>query len=126
VRTAGLRRSYTAVLYAMAGVLVAIALLDPVAYARLAILAPPGYQEVVVGLMRLDQVITLSVGAVSLVAAVQRSRGPRGALGWTAVASYAFLLVPSLVGLLPFGYWFLWVRKRERAGLLREGEAPAS
>jgi hypothetical protein len=110
-----LRRAYTAVLYIMPAVLLGMTLLDPAEYARLAVLVPPGYRGVVPGLMRLDQLMTLSIALLSLLAAVQRTRGdhPR-ALRWTAVASYAFLVVPSLVGLIPFGYWFLSVRKRER------------
>ncbi len=122
--TAGLRRAYTGVLYLMVGVLAVIALLDPAEYAGLAALVPRGYGELVARLMRFDQLLTLSIALLSLLAAVQRSRGDRHALRWTAVASYAFLAVPSLVGLLPFGYWFLRVRSRERAA--RPGEARAT
>jgi hypothetical protein len=114
--TAGLRSVYTAVLYLMPGVLLVSVLLDPALYDRLAPLAPPGYRVVVVGMMRFDQLVTLSVALLSLVAAVQRTRGGRHALRWTAVASYAFLAVPSLVALIPFAYWFLGVRKHERTG----------
>jgi hypothetical protein len=99
----------------MPGVFVVIVLLDPGLYDRLALLAPPGYRVVVVGLMRFDQLVTLSVALLSLMAAVQRTRGSRHALRWTAVASYAFLVVPSLVALIPFAYWFVGVRKHERA-----------
>ena len=110
----GLERGYTAVLYAMVGVLAVLTLLDPSEYATLAVLVPQAYRGAVAGLMRVDQILTLSVAALSLLAAVQRTRGDRHALRWTAIASYAFLL-SSLVGLLPFGYWFLRVRQRERA-----------
>jgi hypothetical protein len=113
--TTGLRSVYTAVLYLMPVVLLVIVLFDPALYDRLAPLAPPGYRVVVVGLMRFDQLVTLSVALLSLVAAVQRTRGGRHALRWTAVASYAFLAAPSLVALIPFAYWFLGVRKHERA-----------
>ena len=112
---AGLRRVYTAVLYVMPAVLLVIVLLDPGLYDRLALLAPPAYRVVVAGLMRFDQLVTLSVALLCLVAAVQRTRGSPHALRWTAVASYAFLVVPSLVALVPFAYWFLGVRKHERA-----------
>jgi hypothetical protein len=98
----------------MPAILLGVALLDPAEYARVAVLVPHVYGGIIAGLMRADQVVTLSVGLLSLLAAVQRTRGRRHALRWTAAASYAFLLVPSLIGLVPFGYWFLAVRKRER------------
>ena len=107
----------------MVGVLAVLTLLDPSEYATLAALLPPGYRGFVAGLMRFDQMLTLSIAALSLLAAVQRTRGNRHALRWTAVASYAFL-VTSLVGLVPFGYWFLRVRRREGAAPDRDAREP--
>jgi hypothetical protein len=95
-------------------VLAAIVMVDPALYAGLGTLVPLEYRFLVPGVLRFDQVVTLAIALLSLGAAVQRSRGYGKALRWTAVASYALLFVPSMVGLIPFGYWFLRVRKLER------------
>ena len=97
----------------MPAVLFVVVLLDPAEYAGLARLLPAAYRDVVPGLLRVDEIVTLSVAVLSLFAAVQRARGDWCAGGWTPLASYVFLVVPSLVGLLPFGYGLLRVRKRE-------------
>jgi hypothetical protein len=99
----------------MAGVLAVIVVLDPLLYAGLGGMLPPPYRFVATDAMYFDQFLTLVIGALSLATAVQRTRCSRRALRWTAVTSYAFLFVPSLVSLAPFAFWFFSVRKRERA-----------
>ena len=63
--------------------------------------------------MRSDQIASVTVAVLSLWAAVLRVRRHRFARSATAIASFAYLVVPPIVGLLPFGYWYLRVRRRE-------------
>lgn len=108
-------RAYTGVLFVMAGLMLVIAWLDPAIYGFLAYSAPDEYLELLMAGMRADQVLSVVVGLLSLAAALLRLRGHQFARGATNLATWAYLIVPPLVGLIPFGYWYLNVRKRERA-----------
>lgn len=109
-----LSRPYTGVLSVMTALMLAIAWLDPAIYGSLAHVAPDEYLPLLVGAMRTDQALSIAVAALSLAAALLRTRGHRFARGATVLATCAYLIVPPILGLVPFGYWYLSVRKRER------------
>jgi hypothetical protein len=94
--------------------MLAIAWLDPAMYRSLADLAPDEYLPLVAGAMRTDRALSIAVAGLSLAAALLRTRDHRFARGATALASFAYLIVPPILGLVPLGYWYLGVRKRER------------
>ncbi len=109
-----LSRPYTGVLFVMTALMLAIAWLDPAIYRFLTDLAPEEYLPLLVGAMRTDQALSIAVAGLSLAGALLRTRDHRFARGATALATCAYLIVPPILGLVPFGYWYLSVRKRER------------
>lgn len=107
-------RTYTTVLYTFAALMLFVALvLDPIVHASV-IDTEIGARMENIWPMWLDQLVTGSMGFFSLAIAVLRTRGSPYAVRATRVLSQFLIVIPPVVGLLPFIYWFGWVRRRER------------
>lgn len=104
--------AYTVLLYAMACLLLCVAIVDPLVDRLLMEKLPePGRWAGL--LIQANQALAGGVALVCLAAAVLRSRGARSAAGLTAFASWLFLVVSPVLGVVPFAWWLGWVRTRE-------------
>ena len=64
--------------------------------------------------MRFDQIASFSVAGLSFLTAFLRSRGHPLSLRATSLTSYVYLLIPPVLGLVPFVYWYRRVRPIEK------------
>jgi hypothetical protein len=110
--------AYTLVLYVMAGFMLLIVIIDPYIYGFLQT-ALPESKKLFAQMQLVDQTVLGSLSFLCLVTGILRSNRSHFAIRVTAAVSCIFLLVPPVVGLIPFIYWVGWVRNREQLFLER-------